>query len=193
MLNEVHTYIRRYDDVKRKALADDQEAREEVYSVRGHIVQYAATGTVVQEYPAMRTSVAKIRLQSSMEMLREQHLRVVVGGKYMITKSADVMNRNVANERFTIYNCDIVTAVGFVTDGSVSFPGHIDIMAHEQYRVKCSDLLQILRKMRWGGHGEWSAEATLLLSRQLGKPNVVLGPNAFAALPVHQQVDAMIL
>jgi hypothetical protein len=62
-----------------------------------------------------------------MEMLREQHLRVVVGGKYMITKSADVMNRNVANERFTIYNCDIVTAVGFVTDGSVSFPGHIDI------------------------------------------------------------------
>jgi hypothetical protein len=65
------------------------------------------------------------------------------------------------------------------------------IVAHEQYRVKCSDLLQILRKMRWGGHGEWSAEATLLLSRQLGKPNVVLGPNAFAALPVHQQVDAM--
>jgi hypothetical protein len=117
----------RYELAKTAALEANADAREESYGVRAYVLQHTVGGDHVQSFEEMRTSSAKERLENSMQLHGEKQPHVIAGAKYMITKRTDVANRIEPYERFVVHNCDIVVAIGFVTDGSIDVPPHKDV------------------------------------------------------------------
>jgi hypothetical protein len=117
----------RYKLVKEKTRERDPHAREESYGVRAYVLQHTAAGDEVQPFENLRNTPAKERLEGSMQLHDDKQLLVISGAKYMITKRTEVVNRVAPFERFVVQSCDVVVAVGFVTDDSVDVPAYKDV------------------------------------------------------------------